>query len=196
MRKSTEFFFGATSQLLRGFLSITPVPLIRLLGRLFRYNETLLGFGIRYSVYRQLCSSWGDKVIVFPAAHIFKPENLKVGTAVSIHQLCYIDASGGIEIGDNVMISHGVTIMSSSHGHEQPDIPMKSQTIHVLRVTIGDDVWLGAKSTILYGVNIGRGAIVAAGAVVNRDVPPMTIVGGVPAHIIGTRESSHPDRSL
>lgn len=165
-----------------------PACLVRLLLRMFKYGESTLSFGMRYVTYRRLCDSWGRKVIVFPAAIILSPESLKVGTSVSIHQHCYIDARGGITIGDDVMISHGVTLLASSHSFDDTSVPMKSQPVVMDPVTIADDVWLGAKATVLMGVNIGQGAIIAAGAVVTGDVPAYAIVGGVPAKVIGSRK--------
>ena len=87
---------------------------------------------------------------------------------------------GGIEIGDNALIGQQVVIATLNH-----DITSaKRQNMLPSLVKIENDVWIGAKATILSGVTIGNGAIVAAGAVVTKDVPENTVVAGVPAKII------------
>nr|WP_328813646.1 DapH/DapD/GlmU-related protein [Rhodococcus sp. NBC_00297] len=80
--------------------------------------------------------------------------------------------------------------MSENHKFERRDLPIREQGETRQCVDIGDDVWVGSNVTILAGVKVGNGAIVAAGAVVNKDVAPFTIVGGVPAKQIGIRPES------
>ncbi|MBI5750778.1 MAG: acyltransferase [Hydrogenophilales bacterium] len=85
------------------------------------------------------------------------------------------------------MIAQAVTIRDTDHGFDDVSIPMKSQGINTRPVKIEDDVWIGHGAIILRGVTIGAGAVVAAGALVNKDVPPYAIVGGVPAKVIRMR---------
>lgn len=90
-----------------------------------------------------------------------------------------IRVTESVEIGEGCVISHNVTIMDSdTHQVDQPDY------VKTKPVVIGKHVWIGSRAMILKGVSIGEGAIVAAGAVVTKDVPPHTMVGGVPAKII------------
>lgn len=112
--------------------------------------------------------------------------SVRVGarTTVGFHTLVY--ASAGIEIGADCMIAPFVHIVDSEHGLAR-DRPMNRQPNVVRPVRIGDDVWIGSHAVILMGVNIGDGAVVAAGSVVREDVAPYQIVGGVPARIIGER---------
>lgn len=95
---------------------------------------------------------------------------------------------GPVAIGDHVMMGPEVTILTSNHRYDRLDIPMMDQggTEH-LPVTIEDDVWIGTKVIILPGVRIGKGAIVGAGSVVTRPVPPYAIVAGNPARLIRFR---------
>ena len=107
---------------------------------------------------------------------IKSPKNLVVGFRSSISPNSFIDAGGGIIIGDFVMISHMVSINSVSHQTTPPYHKIvKAKTI------IGNYAWIGANSIIMEGIEIGEGAIVAAGAVVTKSVPPWTVVAGVPA---------------
>jgi acetyltransferase-like isoleucine patch superfamily enzyme len=102
---------------------------------------------------------------------------------------CVIGCNDEIRIGCNVMVASSVTIRDTDHGFERIDTPMYEQGITTAPVRIEDDVWIGHGAAILKGVTVGRGAIVAAGAVVNRDVAPFSIVGGVPARVIGNRKN-------
>jgi len=115
-------------------------------------------------------------------------EGLKVGDHSNIGPYSYIGCSGYIEIGNHVMMGPRVNLLSEQHNFDDPDTPMKSQGIHRSFIRIEDDCWIGANSTILAGVTVGRGSIIAAGAVVTKDVPPHSVVGGVPARIIRQRK--------
>jgi acetyltransferase-like isoleucine patch superfamily enzyme len=113
---------------------------------------------------------------------------LRVGNRSNIGANCYIGCSGGIEIGENVMMSPGVSLFAENHNFVRTDIPMKDQGVTRKMIVIEDDCWLASGSTILAGVRVGRGSVVAAGAVVTSDVPPYAIAGGVPAKVIGWRK--------
>lgn len=95
--------------------------------------------------------------------------------------------SGCVRIGDNVMMGPEVVILTTSHEFSRTDIPMIEQPTSVHEVVIEDDVWIGTRVIILPGRRIGRGAIIGAGAVVSRDVPPYAIVAGNPARVIRYR---------
>jgi acetyltransferase-like isoleucine patch superfamily enzyme len=98
-----------------------------------------------------------------------------------------IGAGGGIRIGSNVLIGQSVNIHSENHNFMDPERLIRDQGVTYQGVIIEDDVWIGSKATILDGVTIGCGAVVAAGAVVTRSVSPYTVVAGVPAKVIKSR---------
>ncbi len=101
---------------------------------------------------------------------------------------------GPVTIGDDVMMGPDVVIIASEHGSEDLDRPMALQGfLPPRRVTIGDDVWIGTRVIVLPGVTIGAHSIVAAGAVVTKDVPEWSVVGGNPARVIRSRrdDASH-----
>ena len=114
--------------------------------------------------------------------YLMDSRRLSVGTFTHVNPGCLIDCRGGVEIGSYVSISHRVMLITG--GHEvQSSVFEESYA----PIKIGNYAWIGAGAVVLKGVEIGEGAVVAAGAVVTKDVPPFTIVGGVPAKKIGDR---------
>lgn len=112
---------------------------------------------------------------------------IEIGKNTSIGYNNFIFASNKITIGDNCMIAPFVYIVDSNHGTDR-GTPMNQQANVTAPIKIGSDVWIGSHCTILKGITIGDGSIVAAGSVVTKDVEPYSIVGGVPAKKIGERE--------
>lgn len=107
-------------------------------------------------------------------------KNIHIGENVFINSDCKMQDQGGIYIGDDVLIGHNACLLTLNHDLD----PEKRQDMFHKPIHIGDKAWLGANVTVLPGVSIGEGAVVAAGAVVTRDVPANTVVGGIPAKII------------
>jgi maltose O-acetyltransferase len=105
-----------------------------------------------------------------------------IGAYSRVNRDCCLDVRGGLRIGDNVSISPEVMILTASHGVDDPDFRVETSP-----VVIDDHVYIGARATILPGVTLGRGSVVAACSVVTRDVPPLSIVAGIPAREVGTR---------
>ena len=91
---------------------------------------------------------------------------------------------GPVTIGSHVNLAQGITVTALNHNFPNPEKRIDEQGISTTPVTIEDDIWIGANATILPGVNIGRHSVVAAGAVVTKDVPPHSLVAGVPAKVI------------
>lgn len=117
---------------------------------------------------------------IFPPFYTDCGQNILLGNNVFINAGCCFQDQGGIHIGNNVLIGHQVVLATLNHGLN----PAERQSIIPKPIKIGDNVWIGSHATILSGVSIGENAIIAAGAVVNRDVPANTIFGGVPAKLI------------
>lgn len=114
-------------------------------------------------------------------------EGLIIGDNVGIAQNCFIQVRGKVVIGNDVIFGPNVSIFSENHNFDNPDLPISVQGETRKGVTIEDGVWLGTQVVILDGVKIGKNSIVAAGSIVNKDVAPYTIVGGVPAKLIKDR---------
>lgn len=117
---------------------------------------------------------------VFPPFYTDFGKNITVGKNVFINACCHFQDHGGVSLGDGRQIGHNVVFATLNHGLAPED----RQTTYPAPITLGKNVWVGSNSTILQGVTIGDNAVVAAGAVVTKDVPENTIVGGVPARII------------
>lgn len=124
----------------------------------------------------------GKKSIINMQSYIWSYHKIRVGSSTHINHGCFLDGRGCIDIGDSVSISHNVSIVTGTH-----DVNSSSFADSTLPVRIENHAWIGINATILPGVLVGEGAVVAAGAVVTKDVEPFSIVGGVPAKKIGDR---------
>jgi len=122
-------------------------------------------------------------------------EGMDVGDYSNIGPYCFIGCSGKIVIGRNVLMGPRVSLLAENHNFDRVDIPIRSQGVTRRSVVIEDDCWLGIGSVVLAGVRIGKRAVVAAGAVVTKDVPPYAIVAGVPARVVGWRRPPDQDAS-
>jgi len=137
---------------------------------------------------RNICL--GPDVVVKTGAHICpcRPEaHIVIGARTTIGFHTFLYASSQIEIGEDCMIAPFAYIVDSDHGI-RAGVPMNRQANVPRPIRIGNDVWIGAHSVVLSGVTIGDGVVIAAGSVVRADVEADTIVGGVPARLLGKRE--------
>lgn len=117
---------------------------------------------------------------LFPPFYTDFGKNITIGKDVFINSGCHFQDQGGIEIGDGALIGHNVVLATVNHDLN----PEENRKNHYAPVKIGSHVWIGSNATVLPGVTIGEWSVVAAGAVVTQDVPPMTVVGGVPARVL------------
>jgi len=111
---------------------------------------------------------------------------IQIGNRVSINSNVQLGAAdcGEIVLGNNVAIGPNVVIRASNHEYEKRDTPIYQQGHRGGRIEIEDDVWIGANVTVLPNVRLGEGSVIAAGSVVNRDIPPYSLAGGVPARVL------------
>jgi acetyltransferase-like isoleucine patch superfamily enzyme len=115
-------------------------------------------------------------------------ESLVIGNNVGIAQNCFIQVRGKVDIGNNVIFGPNVSIFSENHIFNDPDLPVNAQGESRKGIKIGDGVWIGTRAVILDGVTIGENSIIAAGSIVNKNVLPFSLVGGVPAKLIKFRK--------
>jgi len=141
---------------------------------------------LRGYVCRHILPLTGKAIDIRQNVYFGKGKKLYIGDRSGIGKGSILGCDGTISIGNDVMIGPQVMIFTTEHKHKRGK-PMREQGVDVKDVTICDDVWIGARVTILAGVTIGTGAVVGAGAVVTKDVPPFSIVGGIPARVLKER---------
>lgn len=151
------------------------------------YSAELVGYvpchAFRMWWYRHFCRvRMGRKSSIHRQCRMYHPYRIRIGDHSAINYGVLLDGRRGLYIGDNVSISEGTVILTLGHDVDDPTFALKGG-----EVVIEDYVFVGSGARILPGVKVGEGAVVAAGAVVTRDVMPYTVVGGVPAHYIRDR---------
>jgi acetyltransferase-like isoleucine patch superfamily enzyme len=140
---------------------------------------------LRMAFYRKVMGfDIGRNSTVFLNCRFDCAKGLTIGAASVINQRCRLDSRGGITLGNNVSISEEVCVLTGDH-----DPKSVAFTGRTRPVVIEDYVFIGTRAMVLPGVTVRRGAIVGAGAVVSKDVEALSIVGGVPTRVIGTRHS-------
>ncbi|MCB9150115.1 MAG: acyltransferase [Caldilineaceae bacterium] len=141
--------------------------------------------GFRYFVLRRLGMKLDKTSTVYMGGTIRNPQGITIGAYTTIGHNCTLDGRSNIYIGENVNLSSEVMIWTVQHDPQSADFGVKAEP-----VIVEDYAWLSTRSIILPGVTIGKGAVVAAGAVVTKSVEPYTIVGGIPAKRIGNRSKT------
>jgi acetyltransferase-like isoleucine patch superfamily enzyme len=174
--------------------------------RFANYIKLHNGVYLDQNVYLHACPNGieiGENTIVMHGAilHVYNFRNLPdskiiIGKNSLIGEYTVIRGQGGVDIGDNVYTSPFTQIIAVNHVFSNPNIPFVEQGITAQGITIEDNVWIGSGAIITDGIRIGKGAVIAAGAVVTKDVPAHTVVGGVPAKTIrqitaDTKENDH-----
>jgi acetyltransferase-like isoleucine patch superfamily enzyme len=112
---------------------------------------------------------------------------IRIGNRTCLGDHSYVGGAGGVSLGDNVLCGQYVSFHSENHNFSDDGRLIREQGVTHLGIEVQDDCWIGAGATILDGVVIERGAVIGAGAVVTKSVSAFTIVGGVPARVIGSR---------
>ena len=151
----------------------------------FSFGRRLRGF-----LCKRIFKSCGDNINIEKWAYFGLGNDIEIGSnsGIGIRANIYgIGGGGELIIGKNVMMAPDVSILTLKHHHDETSVPIINQKISPSKVVIEDDSWIGIRSVILPGVKVGKGSIVAAGAVVTKDIPKYSIVGGVPAKIIKKR---------
>ena len=147
------------------------------------YLMTLPSRRIRMKVVKKMFANVGENASFLRGVNFINPSNISVGKNSVVNPNVYLDGRGGkLLIGDNVDIARDTAIWTLEHDPHDVNHSVKGGD-----VIIEDHVWIASRVTILPNVKIGRGAVIASGSVVTKDVPELSIVGGIPAKIIGKR---------
>jgi acetyltransferase-like isoleucine patch superfamily enzyme len=123
----------------------------------------------------------------------FFGEGFSIGEDSGIGEYSFIGAAGGVTIGDNVIMGQFISFHSQEHEFPDTDTPIRQQGTSQRGITIGDNCWIGARVTFLDGSQLGDGCVVAAGAVVRGEIPPFSVIAGIPARIVGSRTAGRQD---
>jgi maltose O-acetyltransferase len=146
---------------------------------------------VRNLIWRLAGVTIGRHSTLHTGVRVFDPRNITIGDGTIIGYACFIDGRDKVTIGDNTDIASEVMIYNQEHDLSAEDFAANSST-----VAIGNYVFIGPRAIILPGVTIGDASVVAAGAVVTKNVPKFAIVGGIPAKIIGERALKDPKYNL
>lgn len=160
---------------------VFPFGFIRVIWRILDIFDGKGGAILRYILICRQLKSCGKNIYFGPFVFFDDPENISIGSNVSVHNGVTLLAKGGVNIGDNVSIAHGASLVTGNHGWEEPSIPIKYNKVVLKPIYVENDVWIGAGARILAGVHVGSRSIIAANAVVNRNLLSGAIYGGVPA---------------
>jgi acetyltransferase-like isoleucine patch superfamily enzyme len=131
----------------------------------------------------------GDRTVIFPFAMVmtYPAGEISIGSDCTINPFCVLYGRGGLRIGNFVRIATHTVIVPANHNFDDPSRPIAQQGFEAKGIDISDDVWIGANVTILDGVSLGEGCVVAAGSVVTRSFGPRSVIGGVPAKVLRKR---------
>lgn len=165
-------------------LFLIPRQIVSSLWMLLDIMPGFLGVGLRYAFALRLSKNIGGNVFFGRGVEVVCWENLSIGSNVSIHKDCYIDATGYLVIGDNVSVAHCSSVLTFDHTWADLSRPIKYNPSVYSPVVIEEDVWIGCGCRILSGVRIESRVVVAAGSVVTKSISAGFLVGGVPAKII------------
>ncbi|WP_367649985.1 acyltransferase [Nocardioides sp. zg-1230] len=134
-------------------------------------------------------SRLGRGCVVTVTSHLSRlGKGFSLGANSGLGDYCHIGASGGITVGRDVIMGPFVSLHSQEHNFDRLDTPIRHQGTTEVGIAIEDDVWVGARVTILDGTKIGQGSVVAAGAVVKGVFPPNSVIAGIPARVIRSRD--------
>jgi len=147
----------------------------------------MLGFILRYFWCKLTFKMLKGFCWLQPNVSLVNSQNVSSGKNLAINSGSYINGAGGIEFGDNVIVSPNVVISSGEHQFKDRLTPIIIQEIKKRKVTIGSDVWIGANVVVLPGMELAVGTVVGAGAVVTKSTKSYWVVAGVPAKKIGER---------
>ncbi len=150
------------------------------------------GFALRTLTYKMLFGRLGGFAWIQPGVTFVQSNRLRIGAHFGANTGSYLNAGGGLTIGDYVLLGSNVTISSGRHPIEGRFPPVFARPVEPRAIVIEDDVWIGAGAVIMPGITLRRGSVIGANAVVTKDTDPYAVMAGVPARRIRTRDASPP----
>ena len=171
-------------KIIKSFFVVTYEMVMNIIFALPRYRLFIF---FKVTLLRIMGAKIGENIFIYPGVWITPGRNLTIGNHVDLAKDVLITTSGGVFIGDRTLIGYRTQILSSNHTIPPIGEPFPISGDSFAKIIIENDVWIGANCIITAGVKIGYGSVIAAGSVVTKDVPPNSIVGGVPAKLIRLR---------
>lgn len=147
------------------------------------FSANIPSIHIRRYTYKMMGMKLDKNVRMYPGCHIRCPKGIIIENGVSIGPRVLLDGRLGLKIHENAVIACEAIIWTMNHDYNDVNFSVKGAPVE-----IGRNAWVCSRAIILPGITIGEGAVVAAGAVVTKDVPDFSIVGGIPAKVIGKRD--------
>lgn len=151
--------------------------------RIKRYDESFHSIFLREQAYKRCLKSCGEDIRIKTGVFLKNPDEILLGNRISIQENCLLSGYGGLRLGNDISIGAGTMIFTSEHDY-QPKGIIRSNPILKKDVTLEDNIWIGAKVTILGGVKIGKNSVIGANSLVNKDVEPNSVYVGNPARKI------------
>ena len=165
-----------------------PEGRLAILYSLVRETPGPYGFLMRKRVMQRHFGAAGEGLRIHEGARFRNPHKTRIGDRVTIGVNNFLQAGGGITIGDDTVLAPDVKIWSANHIFADPHRPVREQGYQYREVKIGGNVWIGSNAFIMPGTELGDGCIVSAGSVVGaKNYPPFSILAGNPARLIGSR---------
>ncbi len=202
----TVLGIGVRALLYRSILHMNGLAAIEKRVRIRFANNVRLGRGayLDEGVYLHACPQGidiGDRTLVMHGSvlHVYNFRGLphsgiRIGSDSLVGEYNVLRGQGGITIGDRVFTSPMVQILAVNHVFDDPSRPFTEQGITAEGITVEDDVWIGSGAILTDGIRVGKGSVVAAGAVVSKDVPPYSVVAGVPARVVREINQNSPTK--
>ncbi|WP_261874889.1 acyltransferase [Vibrio rarus] len=168
---------------LSSVLRVLPLCFRMLFFEIFKNFPTKIGVFIRLIILKSMCRC-GNNIYIASNVTIKGFEQLTLDDNISIHENCYLDAKGGLDIGSDVSIAHNSSIITFEHMWSDQTNPIKYNNLELKSISIGSDVWIGCGSRILAGSRLSDRTIVAAGCVVNNVYDSNVIIAGIPSKVL------------
>lgn len=171
-----------------GFVGLVSMELESYAMWLFRGVPGVLGYLTRYLLYKALFGKLDSLCVIQPNVFFVNCRRIRCGRNFAVNSNTYINAVGGVDIGDDVLFGPNVVISSGEHQYSSEKTPVTLQPIVRKKIIIGNGVWIGANAVIMPGVTLGEGTVVGAGSIVTKPTEPFSVVVGVPAKKIRSRD--------
>jgi len=169
--------------------SSTDLMLWLIYTHLFSKIPYSLGVVLRGFLLKRLLKRMGKGVTISTGVAVLYPKGIELGEYVRIARDCDLDGRGGLIIGNYTLIGFESLLITCTHNHRNYNLPIQRQGMFSLPIKIKDDVWVGARVSILPGITINEKAVLGINAIITKDVPAGSIVAGIPGKIVGRRGS-------